>query len=71
MAMSRPSSAPRPGVYTIDLQKPGGAKLSLTHRADSELDAHNRALVQAVAEGWLESDDEVVYAAVTGCAALH
>ena len=48
--MTGPSNAYRPGVYTVDLKKPGGEILSLTHRAD----AQNRALERAINDGWFE-----------------
>ena len=33
--MGRPSNEYKPGVYAVDLKKPRGEVLSLTHRADS------------------------------------
>ncbi len=54
--MGQPSNAYRPGVYTVDLRKPGGEVLSLTHRADSDLDAHDRALERAINDGWFGND---------------
>ncbi len=45
-----------PGVYTVDLRKPCGEVLSLTHRADSDRDAHDKALSRAINDGWFAGD---------------
>ncbi len=58
LAMGQPSNAYRPGVYKVDLRKAGGEVLSLTHRADSDLDAHNQALERAINDGWLRVEGE-------------
>ena len=54
--MDRPSNTYKPGVYTVDLRKPCGEVLSLTHRADSDRDAHDKALSRAINDGWFAGD---------------
>ncbi len=55
------------------LKKPGGEVLSLTHRADSDLDAHNRALERAINDGWFRfENDRFTYSClIYGQAALQ